>query len=78
MRPLRTEKRTARLRAAADRTRTKDRRRDVQGMLGGMAAKTETANQSFRSGHFQPRFARIFIRPDENLFLQRRRGTRAD
>jgi hypothetical protein len=41
MRALRAEKRAARLRAFADRTRTKNRRRNLQRMLGGMAAKAK-------------------------------------
>ncbi len=43
MRPLRTEKRAARLRADSDRTRTANRRRDVSGLLERMAAKTKAA-----------------------------------
>ena len=48
---MRAENRTDRLCSDPDRTRSKDRRRDVQGLLEGMAREAKSCLESLRDLH---------------------------
>src|SRR5437764_11324757 len=78
MRSLRTEALRPRLRAAADRTGTKDWRRSLPALLVRMAAGADAHHQSLRPRPYQSRRAGVFDGQHERVLLWLERATGAD